>query len=304
MTRRVLVFGAEGQLGRALAETAWPAGFAPVLLDRRAADLMRPDALKDAIARHAPDAIVNAAAYTNVDGAESDEATAFAVNATAPGVIARAAAAADIPLVHVSTDYVFDGSKSEPWVESDPVAPINAYGRSKLAGEEAVRAAGPRHLILRTAWVYGARRTNFLLTMLRLAATRNEVTIVADQHGSPTAADDLAAAIARALPRLFGAGAEARFGTYHLAGASETSWHGFAEAIFAALDARGLKRPLNRAITTEEFSRPAARPANSRLSSARFSQVFGFALPGYEAALPRILDAALAAAGTKEQVDA
>jgi dTDP-4-dehydrorhamnose reductase len=236
--------------------------------------------------------VIVAAAYTNVDGAEGDEATAMTVNAVAPGAIARAAAALSIPVVHISTDYVFDGEKSGLYDERDAVNPINAYGRTKLAGEIGVRAANPRHLILRTSWVYSAHGTNFLKSMLRLATQNADVKVVADQRGCPTAAGDLASAIARTAPRLFDA--DMPWGTYHLAGGSETTWHGFAEAIFAELNARGLRRPVNRAISTAEFVRPARRPANSRLSSAAFEREFGMRLPGYEAAVPLVLDEALA----------
>lgn len=292
MTRQVLVFGATGQLGHELARAKWPDGIAPVFLDRQAADFTQPGTLEAAIESHAPDAVIIAAAYTNVDGAESDEATAMTVNAVAPGVIARAAAARSVPVVYVSTDYVFDGEKDAPYDEGDAVNPINAYGRTKLAGEIETRAGNPQHVILRTSWVYSAHGSNFLRAMLRRAAEHNEVTIVADQLGCPTAAHDLASAIARIAPRLFEA--NIRWGTYHLTGGSETTWHGFAEAIFAELAARGLPRPANKAITTAEFVRPARRPANGRLSCAMFEQEFGFHLPGFETAVPLVLDEALA----------
>ncbi|MGH6926249.1 MAG: dTDP-4-dehydrorhamnose reductase [Propylenella sp.] len=298
MTRRLLVFGSTGQVGRELARAAWPAGMAATFLDRRAADFARPEALSGIVSRQKPDAIIIAAAYTAVDAAESDEETATMVNAVAPGSIARSAAALSVPTVYISTDYVFDGEKGGRYVEQDAVNPINAYGRSKLAGEIAVRAANPRHLILRTSWLYSAHGTNFLRSMLKLAATRKEATIVADQYGCPTAAADLAQAIARIAPLLFDA--DTRWGTYHLAGESETTWHGFAEAIFAELAKRGLRRPINRAISTAEFPRPARRPANSRLSSAAFRRAFGIRLPGFEAAVPRVLDEALAEEAQEE----
>jgi dTDP-4-dehydrorhamnose reductase len=303
MTRRVLVFGATGQVGRELARADWPAGIAPTLLSRQDADLATPQSLERAMAEHRPDAVIIAAAYTHVDQAESDETTAMTVNAVAPGVIARAAAARSVPVVHLSTDYVFDGEKDGFYEEADPVNPINAYGRTKLAGEIEVRAANPRHLILRTSWLYSAQATNFLQTMLRLAASRETVRIVADQRGCPTAAGDLAAAIAGTAPRLFDPAP--RWGTYHLAGRSETTWHGFAEAILAELAARGLSRPCNQAIATADLPRPARRPANSRLSSAAFERAFGVALPGFEAAMPPLLEEALqAAAASKDRVQA
>jgi dTDP-4-dehydrorhamnose reductase len=287
MTHSVLVFGATGQVGRELARAAWPAGIAPTFLDRNAADFTRPETLEAIVREHAPRAVIIAAAYTDVDGAQSDEVTAMTVNAVAPAKIANAAATLDIPVVAFSTDYVFDGDKTTPYVETDPINPINAYGRTKLAGEIALRAANPRHLILRTSWVYSAHGTNFLKSMLRFAAEKEKVTIVADQHGCPTAAHDLAAAIARIAPRLISG--DVPWGTYHLAGSSETTWHGFAEAIFVELEKRGQKRPVNDAITTADFPRPARRPLNSRLSSATFEKTFGFALPGYETSVPLVL---------------
>ncbi len=293
MAHPVLVFGATGQLGRELARAKWPGDVTPAFLDRSAADFTRPQTLEKIVRDHAPDAVIVAAAYTNVDGAESDEVTAMTVNAVAPAKVANAASALGIPVVAISTDYVFDGDKTGPYVETDAVGPINAYGRTKLAGEIAVRAANPRHLILRTSWVYSAHGTNFLKSMLRLAAEEEAVTIVADQHGCPTAAHDLAAALTRIAPRLIAG--DVPWGTYHLAGGTETTWHGFAEMIFAELERRGLTRPANQAITTAEFPRPARRPMNSRLSSAAFERAFGFGLPGFETAMPLVLDEALSA---------
>jgi dTDP-4-dehydrorhamnose reductase len=289
----VLVFGSTGQVARELARARWPDGTELTSLDRKAADLSRPDGLAPIVKRHHPDLVVIAAAYTNVEGAEDDEALATTVNADAPGAIARAAAELSAAVVHFSTDYVFDGTKDAAYAEADAVNPINAYGRAKLAGERAVRAANPRHVILRTSWIYSAFGTNFLRTMLRLAATRDEVSIVSDQIGCPTAAPDLAGAVAAITPRLLGS--DAKWGTYHLAGASETSWCGFAEAIFAALAARGHKRPRVRAVPTSAYPTRARRPANSRLSSAAFARAFGVRLPGFEEAMPGVLDEALAA---------
>ncbi len=297
--RKVLVFGSTGQLGHALRHTDWPAGMAPTFLDRDDADFTEPDEPAKRVAEHAPDAIIIAAAYTNVDAAESNEVTAFAVNAAAPGAIARAAAALSIPVVYISTDHVFDGRRPDRYVEDDAVGPVNAYGRSKLAGEIEIRAGNPRHLILRTSWVYSAIGANFLKSMVRLAGEHEEATIVVDQIGCPTAAEDLAASLVRVAPSLLQANAP--WGTYHLAGSSETSRHGFAELIFSELAKRGLRRPTNRAITTAEFPRPALRPANSRLSSDAFRRTYGIALPGFESKVPRVLDALLAASKPKEE---
>ena len=298
MTRKVLVFGSTGQVARELARAEWPAGIAPTFLGRMEADFTKPVALSEAVRRHRPDAVIIAAAYTNVDAAESDEATAMHVNAVAPGTIARAAAALSIPVVHISTDYVFDGRKDGFYEEGDAVNPLNAYGRTKLAGEIEVCAGNPRHLILRTSWMYSAHGTNFLRSMLRLASENETVTVVADQRGCPTAAADLASAIAQIAPRLFDA--DTPWGTYHLAGGSETTWHGFAEAIFAEFAIRGLRRPINKAASTAELARPAPRPANSRLLSAAFLRAFGIRLPGSEVALPPVLEEALAAARQTE----
>jgi dTDP-4-dehydrorhamnose reductase len=290
---RVLVFGSTGQVARELSRAAWPKETVLTFLDRRAADLSQPQALGAIVRAHTPDAVVIAAGYTKVDAAENDEATAHAMNAESPAAIARATAELSVPVIYLSTDYVFDGAKDGFYDEDDPVRPLNAYGRSKAAGEKQVRAANPKHLILRTSWVYSAHGANFLLAMLKRAKEAGEVRIVADQRGCPTAASDLAAAIAQAVPMLVaGRGA---FGTFHAAGSSDTTWHGFAEAIFSALAARGLPRPKNLPISTADYPTPAKRPQNSRLSSARFAEAFGITLRGYAEAMPSVLDEALSA---------
>jgi dTDP-4-dehydrorhamnose reductase len=289
----VLVFGSTGQVAVELARVEWKSDAALTFLDRSAADFSHPKTLGPLVEAHQPDIVIIAAAYTAVDRAQSDEASAMLVNANAPAAIAAAAAALSTPVIHLSTDYVFDGGKTGCYVETDAVGPINAYGRSKLAGEIAVRNANPKHLILRTSWIYSAHGRNFLRTMLRLASTREAVTIVADQHGCPTSARDLAQAIARASPRLLAV--DAPWGTYHLAGATPTTWHGLAEAIFAELAARGLRRPRNNPVTTSAYPTPARRPLNSRLCSDGFAGVFGFRLPGFETAMPAVLSEALRA---------
>jgi dTDP-4-dehydrorhamnose reductase len=291
---RVLVFGSSGQLGRELQRATWQSGIEIVSLDRGGADLARLSTLASAVNGHAPDAVVIAAAYTAVDKAETEEALAQLVNGEAPGVIAAAAEARGAPVIHVSTDYVFDGTKDGFYSEDDAPAPINAYGRSKLAGEFNVRQANPRHLILRTSWVYSAQGSNFLRTMLRLASSQEEVRVVNDQLGCPTAASDLAGAIARLVPVTLNGGAG--WGTYHLAGGSATSWHGFAEALFGYLASLGIRRPRNIPIPSSAYPTPARRPQNSRLSSSRFQQAFGFGLPGYEQTAPAVLQQALAQA--------
>jgi dTDP-4-dehydrorhamnose reductase len=295
---RVLVFGSTGQIARELARTTWPQGTTLTLLDRAAADFADPQSLGPLVRRNRPDIVIVAAAYTNVDAAEDDEEAANLINAVAPGAIARAAAELSIPIVHLSTDYVFDGEKGAPYVETDAVNPINAYGRTKLAGEREVRAANSKHLILRSSWIYSAFERNFFRTMLRLAESRDEVSVVADQRGCPTAAHDLAAGISATLPRLVAG--DVRWGTYHLAGASDTTWHGFAEAIFSALAARGFRRPANKAVATSAYPTRARRPRDSRLSSEAFAREFGVRIGGFETALPKVLQEALAAAPRRE----
>jgi dTDP-4-dehydrorhamnose reductase len=284
---RVLIFGSTGQVAQALRHAQWAKGTTLIFLDRRAADFVQPESLGAVVRAQAPDAVVIAAAYTAVDAAEANEGTAYRVNAEAPGAIGLAADALSAPVVHLSTDYVFDGAKAEPYTEADASHPVNAYGRTKLAGEVAIRAANPRHLILRTSWLYSATGANFLLTMLRLARQGAEVRVVSDQVGCPTAADDLAAAIAKAVTRLVNN--TAPFGLFHVTGDDTTSWHGFAEAIFSELQARGLRRPRNVAIPTSEFPTPARRPLNSQLSCARFAEAFGIRLPGFQSSLPAII---------------
>ena len=224
------MFGAGGQVGRELIQRSPPAGIILHGLTHAEVDIADRVAVEAAVRRHRPNIIVNAAAYTAVDKAETERDRAFAVNETGPRNLASAASDSGAVLVHLSTDYVFDGGKTDPYVEDDRVAPTSIYGQSKEAGERAVRGATPRHLILRTAWVYAAHGANFLKTMLRLAREREVIRVVADQQGTPTSAADLADAILAVLPRLQ---ENAAFGTFHLTNAGRTTWHGFAEAIFA-----------------------------------------------------------------------
>jgi dTDP-4-dehydrorhamnose reductase len=289
---RVLVFGSTGQVAQALSRATWPKEAALTFLNRAAADLSQPETLGAIVRAHAPDAIVIAAAYTQVDPAEGDEATAHAVNTAGPAAIARAAAALPAPVVYISTDYVFDGAKDGFYDEDDAVHPLNAYGRSKVAGEAEVRAANPQHLILRTSWVYSPQGASFLRTMLKAAQSGREVRVVADQQGCPTAASDLAEAIAKALPAVLAGNGP--FGTFHAAGSTGVTRHGFAAAIFAALRARGLAAPQPTPIASSEYPTPALRPKNGRLSSTRFAKAFGIRLRGYEEALPGIIDEAVA----------
>ena len=301
---RLLVVGGNGQVGRELLRSLAPLG--EVIATTRdgrlhavdegtavacvQADLADTEALAALVREIAPDVVLNAAACTAVDKAESDADTAFRINAEAPGVLARACAKAGIPLVHYSTDYVFDGQGTRPWREDDPTAPLGVYGASKLAGEQAVREAGGRHFIFRTAWVYAAHGHNFLRTMLRLGAARDELRVVADQIGSPTSAALIADATAAVLSQMLADSRHAG-GTWHLVASGETSWHGFAEAIFDEAVAAGLlaRRPKVVPITTAEYPTPARRPGYSRLDTSRFQRDFGFDLPDWKEGLREVV---------------
>jgi dTDP-4-dehydrorhamnose reductase len=270
----IVVFGGNGQLGQELARTAANQNLPLAALSRSQADITDAAAVAAALATHRPAFVVNAAAYTKVDAAESDAAAAAAVNADGAAIIARACADAGVPLLHISTDYVFDGKKRGPYLESDPIAPLSVYGRTKAAGEAAVRDILRHHIILRTAWVYGEFGHNFLKTIVRLAKERDELRIVADQHGSPTSTRQLATAILGIGSRL-AAGADL-WGTYHFTGAGTTTWHGFATAIVAAQAPLTGRAPKVTAITTAEYPTPAPRPANSALDCGRFERAFAF----------------------------
>jgi dTDP-4-dehydrorhamnose reductase len=269
----ILVFGGDGQLGRELARTAAVRGAPLTACGRAQADITDTAAVAAALAAYHPSLVINTAAYTQVDKAESEVAAALAANAEGPAVLARACAGAGVPLLQISTDYVFDGRKTAPYVESDPVAPLGVYGRTKAGGEAAVREILPRHIILRTEWVYGEFGHNFLKTMLRLAGERSELRVVADQHGSPTSTRDLAAAILKIAPRL-ASGADV-WGTYHFTGSGATTWHGFASAIMGAQAPLTGRAPKVIAITTADYPTAAVRPANSVLDCSRFERVFG-----------------------------
>jgi len=273
MRGKVLVFGAGGQLGRALLRQA---GSAAIGLGHEAVDIADHAAVEQAIAEHAPAAIVNAAGYTAVDQAETDHAAAFRANCDGAGFLAGAAASAHLPLVHISTDYVFDGAKRTPYREDDPVAPLGVYGRSKEAGERLVREASPRHIILRTSWVYSPHGTNFVRTMLRLGEERPELRVVDDQTGCPTSAADLAGAILSILAASHAPGFDA-WGTYHYCGKDAVTWLDFAGLIFAEAARHGCKTPRLAPITTAAFAAKAARPAYSVLSTETISRIFGIA---------------------------
>jgi dTDP-4-dehydrorhamnose reductase len=282
----ILLLGRNGQVGWELERALAPLGrvAAP---GRREADLADPGTLRDAVRRHRPRLVVNAAAYTAVDRAESEPELAFAVNAAAPGVLAEEAKRAGAFVVHYSTDYVFDGGKGAPYLEGDAPGPLNVYGRSKLAGEEAVRAATDDHLIFRTSWVYGARGGNFLRTVLRLLDERDELRIVADQQGAPTWSRMIAEATAAALARS-GVRSPRHAGTFHLAAAGCTTWHGFATAIRDGLGGAYAAKRIS-AIATEEYPTPAARPRYSVLDGGRLADAFGIRLPAWDESLRLVL---------------
>ena len=273
MTRTILVLGRNGQVARELAALDTPAGFDLTFAGRERFDLMTgdPDLL---IGEARPAAVINAAAYTAVDKAESEPEAAFHLNRDIPGALARACAARDIPLVHFSTDYVFDGEKPEPYLEDDPIAPRSVYGLSKAEGEAAVLAAGGRSAVLRTSWVYSAFGANFVKTMLRLAETRDELGVVGDQLGRPTWARDCALGALTAVRSLLDGSPEAPT-VFHLSGAGDATWADFAEATFEQSAARGGRRPSVRRIATADYPTAARRPANSRLDSGRIEHRLG-----------------------------
>jgi dTDP-4-dehydrorhamnose reductase len=281
---RILLSGKNGQVGWELRSALAPLG-AVTALDRGEMDLASPDSIRRAIRDARPEVIVNAAAYTAVDRAESEPDLAMQVNGIAPGVMAEEAKRLNAVLVHYSTDYIFDGTKKQPYVESDPPSPLSQYGRSKLAGEQAIASSGATHLIFRTSWVYAARGHNFLRTMLRLARERTELRIVNDQVGAPTWARFIAEATAQVL-RQVGDGHKAiadHAGIYNLTGTGAVSWYGFASAVFAEAKVRlGMIPPNLIPITTEQYPLPARRPANSRLDNSRLSATFGLAPPPWD----------------------
>ena len=297
---KILVVGANGQVGFELMRAQWPAGVALTGVTRPVLDLETPQTIVAALGAGAPryDLVINAAAYTAVDKAESEPERAFAVNRDGARELAKAAADMGAGLITFSTDYVFDGALQRPYREDDAIAPLSVYGRSKAEGEVAQRAANPRHIILRTSWVYGAHGANFVKTMLRLGAERDELRVVADQHGAPTAAADIAAAVVIIAARLADGqmDRDTLWGTYHLTGSGATTWAGFADAIFAH-QARVTGRRLRViAIPTAEYPTPARRPANSRLDTMLIGVKLGITLPAWEASLGRVLDALLPSA--------
>jgi len=294
---KVLVIGRQGQLAQCLAALPARAGLTLALAGRPEADVARPESVRRAIAEAMPDVVVNTAAYTAVDRAEREPDSAFAINANGAEAVARAAAERGLPIIHVSTDYVFDGIEPRARVETDPTGPTGAYGRSKLAGEERVAAANPRHVIARTAWLIGPYGQNFLKTMLRLAAERDELRVVADQTGSPTYAPDLAQALVQIAQRIGHAAAtDPRWGVYHATSRGTATWHDLACAIVAASAAAGGRDVPVRAITTAEFPTPAARPKHSALDCGKLERVLGIVLPDWRSRIGEGVRAARARA--------
>ncbi|WP_136621038.1 MULTISPECIES: dTDP-4-dehydrorhamnose reductase [Mesorhizobium] len=291
---RLVVTGREGQVAASLLEAGQgPAGVEVIAIGRPELDLAKPDTVIDAIVAAKPDIVVSAAAYTAVDQAEDEPDLAFAVNAVGAGKVAEAARRLGVPVIHLSTDYVFDGSAPGAYVETDATAPCSVYGASKLAGEQAVASANPRHLILRTAWVYSPFGRNFVKTMLKLAADRDEIAVVADQWGNPTSALDIADAILHAAAQLHDNKGSGASGIYHLAGTGEVNWSGFACHILDTSRMFGGPWARVRGIATVGYPTKARRPANSRLSSAKFASVFGWTAPDWrlsaEAVVRRLL---------------
>lgn len=288
---KLLLLGAGGQVGYELSRLAWPESYRLAAFGHDGVDIARREAVTAAVARERPDIVINAAAYTAVDRAETETDKAWAANCTGPLNLATACHDAGIPLVHLSTDYVFDGSKDGPYREDDAPKPLGAYGQSKEAGERAVRGLLPQHVILRTAWVYGAHGNNFVKTMLRLGEERPVLRVVADQIGSPTSAADIAAAIA-AIVRRIEAG-NTSWGTYNFAGAGAVSWHRFAEAIFELAAQSGIverdRVPRVEAITTAEYPTPARRPANSVLDCRLIGEAFGIVPRPWREALAKVI---------------
>jgi len=284
----ILVTGGQGQVGIELAAVKWPDGVRIHTPARAELDLTSADSVRAYFAGKSFAAIVNPAAYTAVDKAESEIGAAFAANALGPALLAEAAKAAGTPIVQISTDYVFDGAKDGAYEESDPVSPLGVYGASKEAGEQAIRSAAPRHVILRTAWVVSPHRGNFVKTMLRLGAERPLLRVVDDQRGCPTAAADIAQAVARIALRLI-EDPTAPTGTYHFVNAGDATWCGLARHVFEAAGQLGGPSPAVEAITTAEYPTPARRPANSRLSTEKLEADYGIRPRAWQTAMDEVV---------------
>lgn len=296
--RSILIAGRNGQLASCLRDLAALRGLPVVALGHEELDLEIREGIDRMIASIAPCMIINAAAYTAVDQAESEVGRAFSINRDGAAALADIAWQRNIPFVHLSTDYVFDGAKREAYDEADVPAPLNTYGASKLAGEAAVLAAHPLATVVRSSWIYSPIGSNFVRTLLRLAETRPIVKVVCDQHGNPTSAAELAAALLQIAERSLTDDRRTAAGIFHLTGQGTTSWHGFAEAIFDGLSRRGVRPPTLEAITTEQYPCAARRPMNSRLDSSKAERVFGIRLPDWRHSLEACLDRLVGEGGT------
>lgn len=297
----ILLTGAKGQLGWEIARQATIAGLPCHAMDRGRLDISLSEAVCDTVGRLAPSVVINAAAYTNVDKAETDADNAFSINRHGAANLAKACAKTEIPLIHISTDYVFDGTKRTPYTECDPVSPLGIYGESKLAGEVAVRNLCPKHVILRTAWVYGVHGQNFAKTMLQLGRDRERIKVVDDQFGNPTFAGDLASAILALVRRLQpGTWPEQGFGTFHIAGEGTTTWCGFARAIFEEARPRLEHVPKIEAITTADYPTPAKRPCYSVLDCGRVARIHGITLRPWTVGLAEMLETTLGQLSAKQ----
>lgn len=305
--RLILVFGHSGQVATALRETGLPAGWSVRTVGRAEADIVDAAAVENIVVSSGADLVINAAAYTAVDRAEGEPELAFAVNRDGAAHVARSCAAAGVPLIHISTDYVFDGKASgHAYREGDPINPLSAYGVSKAAGENAVRAAAPRHAIVRTSWIYGPHGQNFVRTMLRLGQARPELGIVDDQYGSPTAAADIAVALIAMAKRILVApasGDSALFGTFHFCGTGWTTWYGLAYEVFSLASAHGGGMPGLRPISTLDYPTPAVRPANSVLNCQRLADVYGITAPPWRTSLKDCVDKLCAEASLAAKVE-
>ena len=287
---KILLTGANGQVGWELARQGADSAHEMIALDRQALNIADESAVLAVCKQHQPDLLINAAAYTAVDKAESEVDLAYAINRDGPQYLANACKEADIPLLHISTDYVFDGSQAEPYRETDPVAPLGVYGESKWAGEQAVRQTLDKHIILRTAWVFGRHGHNFVKTMFRVGAERDQLRVVSDQVGGPTSAAGIAQVLL-GIADQFDRHAELAWGTYHFSGQPFTSWHGFALEIIKSGRAVGLidHEVTIEAIPSSEYPTPAARPANSRMSTQLLEKTFGFKSDDWHSALQAML---------------
>jgi dTDP-4-dehydrorhamnose reductase len=284
---KILLIGQHGQVSQELQRNLSGQNEL-IVLGREQLDLAQPQLIRQQVQCLRPELIINAAAHTAVDQAESEPELAFAINATAPGILAEAAAELSVPLIHYSTDYVFDGNHAEPYRENDATNPLSVYGRSKLAGEQAIQAAGGMHLILRTSWVYSQHGKNFLLTMQRLLQERESLSIVADQIGAPTWAGTIAQTTTQLIEK-WRSGQAGPWGVYHLTALGETSWFGFASAIAAHLRSQGKNVATLQPIPSSAYPTPAQRPLNSRLDCSRLQQNWHVQLPDWQAALEQCL---------------